>query len=195
MKNKFKFKQLLNQYRSVLYEIKYVDEVLIKANPDFEVYYREYCFDNKIDLHYLNKVNSKKVSELMTNDVVPKDPEKENNISYDAKNIFRQIARKFHPDVVSEKENKKEYEDVFKKAAGAIDQKEWGTLFGIADEYNLDLKDYPKIHKVLKNEIKKFQTILDKRKSTYAWLLFSCDDDVDCKNKVVRSFLNHLFNI
>ena len=61
MRQKYKFKQLLNEYRYLSKELKYIDEILVDANKEFEIYHKKYCEENNIDLHKLNQKNSEKV--------------------------------------------------------------------------------------------------------------------------------------
>ena len=52
-------------------ELTYQEEVLSVAHQDFEMYYREWCENNEIDLQELNKNNQERVDRLIP-DVLPK---------------------------------------------------------------------------------------------------------------------------
>jgi len=197
MKKKLKFKKLLNEYRSHSYELKYIKEVLKDGLPEFEIYYRNYCATNDINLQDLNIKNSARVDQIFSDcDGLEKfSPKKSRLDEFDSKHIFRQIAKRFHPDTLAvDDPRKEEYEEVFKKAVGSIEEGEWGDLFNIADKYDLELKDYDSINKSLSLSIERVKKEIEKQKTTYAWLLFNCDDEA-CKEKVVKEFLKHLFNI
>jgi len=198
MKKKFKFKKLMNEYRSLFYELKYIEEVLRDGNPDFEIYYRQYCEENDIDVAALNAKHATRVKEIFSNHKgITKAVEiKMRQGEFDSKNLFRQIARRFHPDTLaSDDPRKEEYEEVFKKASGAIDECRWGELFDVADQYDLDLEDYDEINKSLKLDIQRIKKEIQLKKDSYAWLLGDCEEDINCKNNVVKRFLKHLFNI
>ena len=197
-KKKLKFKKLLNEYRSEFYELQYVIEVLRDANQEFEVYYRQYCKDKDIDLEKLNREHAPRVSDVFSGQqgIVKAIEDQKPNAEFDSKKLFRQIARKFHPDTVDEEDPRKsEYEDAFKRASSAIDEGNWGQLFDIADQYNLDLEDYDEINRSLLLDIDHVRRDIKQKKNTYAWLLVACEEDEDCKERVVRAFLKHLFNI
>lgn len=198
MRKKFKFKKLLNEYRFLDQELKYLDEILVEANKYFEIYHREYCTQNDINLAELNSKHSDKVSEIFSDGVgIKLSVEKiERQKEYDSKDIFRQIARKFHPDTLKmDDPNKFEYEEVFKEASAAIDNGNWGKLFAIVDKYNLDLKEYDGVNECLKVDIKRTKQIVQNRKDSYAYLLYECEEDRGCKENVIKRFLKHLFNI
>lgn len=198
MKKKFKFKKLLNEYRSHSYELKYIEEVLKDGLSDFEIYYRQYCINNDIDLRSLNNKNATRVDQIFSDSKgVQKFSDKKSRINeFDSKYIFRQIARKFHPDVLPQDDPRAtEYEEIFKKATCAIENGEWGNLFDIADQHNIELRDYDSINESLSRSIKRVKKEIEKQKTTYAWILFNCDEDEPCRENVVKQFLKHLFNI
>jgi len=198
MKKKLKFKKLLNEYRSLTYEKKYVEAILKDWNLIFDIYYSEYCEKFAVNVENLNEKNSKKVDKLFKDQrALSKGIEKQQRKKeFDSKSLFRQIARKFHPDKIdTDDPRKSEYEEVFKKAANAIDNAKWGELFTVADEYDLDLRDYDQVIECLRLDIKRVSKEIEGKKSTYAWLLYECEEDEPCKQNVVKRFLKHLFNI
>jgi len=198
MKKKLKFKKLLNEYRSLSYELKYIDAVLRDSNPEFEVYYRHYCVEEEIDIVNLNKKHSSRVNQIFSNQtgIAKAVEKKQRQGEFDSKSLFRQVARKFHPDLLQmDDPRKEEYEETFKKAAAAVDNAAWGELFDIADKYDLDLHEFDEINKVLKLDIQRIKKQVQTKKDSYAWLLYECEDDKNCKDNVVKRFLKHLFNI
>ena len=198
MKKKFKFKQLLNEYRSYFYELQYIEEVLKDGNEEFEIYYRQYCAEKDIDIAGLNKTHAKRVEDVFSNSTTLAESVKKKmrENEFDSKYLFRQMARRFHPDTLSiDDPRKEEYEDAFKKAVNAIDEGRWGELFDVADRYNLDLDNYEEINKSLRLDIGRIKGEINHKKDSYAWLLHQCDDNITCKENVVKKFLKHLFNI
>jgi len=197
-KQKLKFKKLLNEYRSLFYEMQYVVEILKDANPEFEIYYRQYCTTNDIDLDELNKTHATRVQQVFSSctGLSLAEKEEDRRHEFDSKKLFRQIAKRFHPDVMSiDDPRKEEYEEVFKKASGAIDQGRWGDLFDVAERYDLDLDDYGAVNKSLRLDIGRIKKEIFHKKESYAWLLQECEDSTPCKDNVVKRFLKHLFNI
>ena len=197
-KKKLKFKSLLAEYRSLSYENQYVDEVLDEWNIQFEIYYRRYCAMNNIDIDQLNKDHSKRVSTIFSTStsLAIAEKEKKRETGFDSKSVFKQIARKFHPDTLAEDDpNREEYEEAFKKATASIDEGRWGDVFDLADKYEIPLYDYEGINDSLRFDIKRLKKIIDNKKNMYSWLLYDCDENEECMNQVVKNFLNHLFKI
>jgi len=200
-RGKFKFLKLLNEYRSLKYELEYVQDVLREGHEEFEIYYRQWCAKNNVDLAELNKRNQRKVdmifiqekSHRMKEDLAIKEFKEEKREEKNFKDIFRTVARKLHPDKLEDSDpRKEEYEEAFKKAAGANEEGRWGDLFDVVDHYKIPLKEYKDAIKCLEFDIEKIKRLIDKEKGTYSWLLQEAETEQQ-KENVVKKFLSHLF--
>ena len=198
-RDKIKFKKLLNEFRSLKYELEYVEDICREGNEEFESYYREYCRERQIDLNTLNKQHKARVDKIFGNNhknIKKAVDTKAIKEEFDPRDIFRDIARKIHPDKINnENPMKKEYEEDFKKVSSAIDEGKWGELFDIAEKYDIDLKNYKDINQSLKLDIGRIKNTIKNKKDSYAYLLYDCEEDKNCKDNVVKRFLKHLFNI
>ncbi len=197
MKKKLKFKKLLHEYRSLQYELEYVQEVLVIANQEFEEYYRSFCSARNINISDLENNNKQSIQSAFQKPAIStqKIETQQRAQEYDHKLIFREIAKKLHPDTLAIDDPRlQEYEESFKKANSALRNGEWGSLFDIADKYDVDIKDYDTVNKSIKDDILRIQSHIKKEKTTYGWKLFNCEEDVRCKNNVIKNFLKHLFN-
>tara|TARA_B100000287_G_C20402562_1_gene690257 strand:+ start:145 stop:738 length:594 start_codon:yes stop_codon:yes gene_type:complete len=194
MKNQLKFKKLLNEYRSVFYELEYVLEVVRESNIEFDEYKNAFCARKQVKTDSLNKKNSDRIKKIFsTSAVTAAAAAKKSEPVYDSKKIFRQIARKFHPDKLSAGDPRlEEFEDIFKKASSAIDNQSWGELFDIAERYNLNLEDYETINNLLQEEVQVINKRIDQKKGTYGWLFHLCETDEE-KNELIKQFLKHLY--
>ena len=185
-----KFKRLRKELQFLQSELEYVEEVLKEWHFIFEEYHREYCKENDIDLQELNKQSSKKVDQL-----IPKPVKKDNGvILYENKKdkgvfnkIYKQIARKLHPDIGGD-------EEAFKRATTAMQEKNLEKLLDICDQHVILLEIDKEMLKLLEKQISETKMKINKEKSTYSWSLFSCEDNEKCKHNVIKKFLKHLFN-
>ena len=194
---KLKFKKLLNEYRSLSYELEYMKEAMVIANDQFETYYREYCRKNNISISDLETKNKPKVKQIFQKAAIDKKKIQEvmSKKDYDHKGVFKEIARKIHPDKLqSDDPRYEEYETSFKQAADAMTTGKWGSLFDIAEKYDIDIKDYASVNNSLREDIKRIKVVIEKEKSRYGWLLFDCEDNENCKENVIKQYLKHLFN-
>tara|TARA_R100000458_G_C8216097_1_gene202010 strand:+ start:179 stop:799 length:621 start_codon:yes stop_codon:yes gene_type:complete len=200
-RDKFKFLKLLSEYRSLSYELKYVKEVLEEGHIEFEIYYRQWCADNGVDLEQLNERNQRRVdmtfieekSHKMRQGLALKEFKEDAEETKDLRYLYKALARKLHPDVVgSDDPRKDEYEDAFKRATRANETGKWGEFFDIVDKYNIHLRKYKDAIECLEFDIKRIQVELEKEKSTYSWLLYQTETE-EQKEEVVKQFLRHLF--
>ena len=193
-KSRLKFKKLLNEYRSEFYELQYVNEVINDTNSEFEEYKKKYINKKRINIQNLNDKHQERIKKIFTPSPIVKEiAKKRKENPYDSKKIFRQIARRFHPDKLDSDDPRfKEYEDVFKQATNAIDNKSWAELFNIAEKYDLDLDDYETINVLLVKEVQLIKAEVNNKKNTYAWLFYNCEKDED-KDKLMKRFMKHIY--
>ena len=196
-KKNLRFKRLLSKYRSLEAEVASTSEIIDEMSEYFNESVAEYCTKNEIDLIELKKQKEERVKSLLdsSNQQVKGIEEKIQEQEYDSKSLFRQIAKKFHPDTLaSDDPDKEEKEETFKTAMRAIEECNWGKLFDIAAKHNLELKDYDSIIASLKLDIERANAILDKQHGSWSWLLFSCEDDDNCKEQIVKGFMKQVYS-
>ena len=184
-----KINRLRKELQFLQSELEYVREVLSEWHFTFEEYHRDYCKRKQIDLDKLNRQAGKK------NDHLFQKPENKENgvIVYDNKKdkdvfkaVYKQIARKLHPDVGGDEEE-------FKKAVAAMQEKNLEKLLDICDKHVIYIKMSKQMTKLLEEQISDIKKEISKEKSTYSWSLYSCTDN-KCKDNVIKKFLKHLFN-
>ncbi len=196
-KYKKKLKELL-YYRS---ELEYQNDVLSTAHRDFETYYLQYCANNGIDLKILNETNREKVnktfeeSEANTNALIHKSTKKSKDETKVFNPIYKEIAKKVHPDKLSiflPKDELEEKEGLFKQAATAMDMADWGKLLEVADRLNIKPKNFDGMEAEMDAEINKIKLIKENNENMLSWIWYQCEDD-DCRDEIVRNFLFTLF--
>ena len=194
MIEKYKFKKLLNEYKSLEYEYKMVKEILKDGNLDFEVFYRQWCALRDIDLDQLNKDNQNKVTQIFQQNetgIVPTENPKKKTQKH--KDIYKALAKKIHPDKLDTADSNywKDYMD-FKDTVRSINDENWGKLFEIADRHDIYLKDYDMICADIEEDIDRIKAEIEKEKTSYSWKLYECKSD-ECKDRLIKSFLLQLF--
>ena len=182
-----KFKKLRKELDYWESELEYAQEILKEWHLKFEEFYRQYCTDNNIDLARLNKENSEKV-----NQIIPKPAKKE--IEFEDrtderyfKKIYKQLARKLHPDIGGDEEE-------FKKATSALREKNFQKILDICSKHDIIIQVSEELNKILEKQIENTKRKINKEKSTYSWKLYSCGTNEKCKEGVIKNFLKHLFN-
>ena len=196
MIQKLKFKKLLNEYKSCKFELEMVREILKDGHLEFEVFYRRWCAENEVDLDQLNKEKSNQVQmifEKQEKGLIKLDrPEEKNTNKH--KKVYREIARKIHPDKLETSDPRFwEYTNAFKTVTNAMDNENWGDLFEVVEKYDIWLTEYDEACDDIQQNIEHTRHLIETEKKSYSWVLHACGEDDQCKEKVVRSFLLHLF--
>ena len=180
-------------------ELTYQEEVLSVAHQDFEMYYREWCENNEIDLQELNKNNQERVDRLIP-DVLPKqkhdekgalvlrDRPVEKKEQKKFTNLFKQIAKVAHPDKPNGNGLK------FATASTAYEMGDWSSLLSIAEDYGILPENIEEIYPLMKDEAVRLKKKIKTNETMYSWKFYQCATE-ECKEILVQQFLKHLFKL
>jgi len=197
MKDKLKFKKLLNEFRSLEAEFEYNNEVLREANDAFECTYLKWCEENGVNLNALQKEKTKKV--IIKNPVGADHPEDHSRVEVrdkqkKHKDAFKSIAKKIHPDKIGEADPRHdEFTSAFQRATKAMNEGQWGELFDVLDRYKVEIPNYEEANGSLEKDVERMSEKLQSQKSTYAWHLQNCEGNEGCIDMVVSAFLKQVF--
>ena len=168
-------------------ELEYVQEVLIEEHFKFEEYHRKYCKDNEIDLNKLNEENNKRIKQLIPKPVKKRIQFKDKIDEKYIKKVYKQLARKLHPDVGGD-------EEAFKDLVSAMEEKKINKILDICSKHDIIIEMSEELNKILEKQIKSIKQQINKEKSTYSWKMHLCGGNKLCKNVSVQKFLKQLFN-
>jgi hypothetical protein len=200
-----RYKKLVKELLFAYSELEYVDEVLKDAHTDFEVFYQDYCKRNDVPLEKMNKKNAAKLEKIYPK-MQPKTDE-EGIIQYEQDNtekenhkvfqrMYRIIAKKLHPDKFSNQEQTPEVLEkieAFKLATGAYNKKNWAKFLDICEKYDILPTRYEKINALIRDAISDIGKEVNNKKLSFSWRLYECEDDIECKEKIIKDFLYQLF--
>ncbi len=189
---KKKYKKILQEVKYLRSELDYQEAVLSEAHLEFEFYYREWCANNDFDLVQLNQDNAKQVEQVFKTREEKLVPLEAPVVKRDEKKIsklYKKLARELHPD--------KETGDVkkFKKVAEAYKNGDWSLLLEEAVELEIEPENLAELIPLLKEEAKTLKGKIKHNEEMYSWKYHLCDEDDECKQKLVKCFLKQLFNL
>tara|TARA_Y100000114_G_scaffold62280_1_gene57106 strand:- start:7559 stop:8164 length:606 start_codon:yes stop_codon:yes gene_type:complete len=191
MKDKLKFKKLLNEFRSLEFEHEYNSEILKEVGQTFESACNDWCEKNNIDIDNLMKTKfpNRVQSPPVTDDGSIHEPKVKTSKH---KDIFKSIAKKFHPDKIKEKHKEEEMKSAFQKASSAMQEEQWGELFDVIDKYEIEISDYNEANASLEKDIVRMQEKLKVQKSTFTWHFGNCDGDPACIDFVMEMYMKQV---
>lgn len=195
-----KYKKHVMELKFLRSELQYQEEVLVIAHQDFEIWYREWCEKNNINLEDLNKKHKTRISKILPQPNFP-------DLKYDEKGIvllkdksieikeqkkftelFKQIAKIAHPD----KQGGNALN--FAAASAAYEIGDWSRLLEIADSYGILPKNIDEIYPLMKEEAQKLRDKIKINETMYSWKFQECETE-ECKSILIKKFLKHLFNM
>jgi hypothetical protein len=192
MKDKLKFKKLMNEFRSLEYEYEYNREVVKEVHGSIDTICSDWCKTQDIDFNSLKRKNSPFGDKPTEDDDGSRVEVKAKKSKH--KDIFKKIAKKFHPDKLTDADpRQKEFRTVFQKASSSVNDEEWGGLFDIADKYDIELADYEEINTSLEEDLERVKEKLKKQKTTYSWYLQNCNGEQDCIDMVINAYMRQTF--
>ena len=111
--------------------------------------------------------------------------------------VFKQLAKKLHPDrqprempPAAKEENMK----LFKKARDALDDQRYFVLLDLAEQYNIELPtNYKEQSKWMSKEMKKVQNQIHDQRQTANYIFSECDTDTD-RDELVKMVLREHYN-
>ena len=173
-------------------ELEYQEEVLSEYHQLFEEYYRRWCGENDIDLNSANKKNTERVEAAFNSSEqrllnINKKPERkeEKKIS----KLYKQLAKESHPD----KNNGDDKE--FKIINQAYENGDWSILLEKALEREIEPDNIHEMIPLLRQESKKLKQKIERNNGMYSWKYYQCDEDEECKAKLVKNFLRQIFKM
>ncbi len=195
---KLRFKKLLNEYRYLVKEQEYVQEIMKEANRDFDYEYRDFCDRNELDYEELTGRKAPE-EEVQGDQIIEQNKEGEDEVEeeperievpFHIKQLYKSIARKLHPDslAASDPEYDEKVKD-FKEATNAMNRGHWGILLDIADKRNVKIIHYAQIAKAIKEDIKRIEAEVKDKQQTFAWHVYECDEEEDCIERLMRTYL------
>ena len=196
-----KYKKLLQEVKYLRTELEYQNEVLSEYHQIFEEYYRNWCAKNNIDIKEQEEKNSTRVNKILPNQVIANQKYDSNDMilleeskvkQKDSKNLnklYRKIAMALHPDKQNGDEKR------FAKVNQAYENGKWSVLLEEAIELGIEPDDFAYLSELLKEEKQELKEKIQHNKGVYSWKFYECDEDESCREKLIKDFLKHLFNL
>ena len=106
------------------------------------------------------------------------------------------IAKRLHPDKFSNQEQTVEVLEkieAFKQATSAYNKNNWAKFLDICEKYDILPTRYEKINSLIRDEISEIGKEVNNKKLSFSWRLYDCEDDNQCKEKIIKDFLYQLF--
>lgn len=168
-----KLKKIFLKIEWIDLEIEELDELFSKYSKEFEKHFR----------YELAYINSSKTVQKKESDSLPKPIPQQSLL---AQKIYRNLAKKMHPDVSKLKNAVEE----FKKLSNYYESDDLVGLISISNKYNIVLPNLcDKELLDIENKILQKENQINQKKSTLAWIWATSKEDKDKLKKIVYQTL------
>ena len=193
-----RYKKHIMELKFLRSELSYQEEILAVAHQDFEIWHKNWCKENNVNLEQLNQKHETRVSKILSQPnfldlknseaglVVLTKEKKEEKKKF--QKLFKQIAKVTHPD---------KHEGTmldFKAASSAFETGDWSMLLQVAESYGIIPDDLEELLPMMRQKAKELKDSIEKNKTMYSWKFQECETE-QCKENLVKQFLKHLFNL
>jgi hypothetical protein len=201
-----KYKKLAKEIIFHRTELEFQEEALKETEVTFRKFYHSYCAENNIDTDNIEDKNKEEIQNFLKDAgkiqevedgliKTNKKPEFEKENIKEFSKVYKLIAKKIHPDVLSQRirtEEIEEKEEMFKKASMSYQKYDWGSLVEVAEVLKIKPSNSKKLCKALSREIIKIKEKICFNKTTYHWKFYECEEDEECKKRLMGFFVNNL---
>ena len=104
--------------------------------------------------------------------------------NFQLKNLYRQIAKKTHPDKI----DNKRLNDIYLKATAYYNQKNKIGIYGVCNEISIAYEIEPEDLELIQIEINKYQQKISFIESTYTWKWFNLADGEE-KDQLILDYI------
>jgi hypothetical protein len=199
-----KYKRLLGELTYTNSEYNYVKDILKEAHKEFEEYYQQYCKTHNVPIDDLNNNNTEKLEKIypkkqeVDSDGLVKtemSEQKKKPVDKTLQKMYRKAATITHPDKFpdTESEEATKAAETFKMLTAAFNDKRWSEFLDICLKLDILPNTYRKVIDIMKKEIETITEKTSKLKLSFSWRLFECDENSQCKDKIISDFLYQLF--
>jgi len=189
MREHIKFKQLLNQFKSLKFEEEYLKDFLMEANDNFEEAFSDYLEENGITDDDLYRPPPETQTAIEDDGKLQESSLEPIDLKH-FKKAHKKLVKILHPDRLSESDpRKEEYEEDFKRMTTSLNEGLWADFFDLADKYNVELDKVEEANRLLLEDIEKASNTIEGKKKTFSWFLSQCGDSKDCRDNVIEVYL------
>tara|TARA_R110002020_G_scaffold9035_1_gene36172 strand:- start:780 stop:1469 length:690 start_codon:yes stop_codon:yes gene_type:complete len=220
-----KWQRIVNQLRFLYGDLRLTQEICDEAAGDFQAYYNAFCEEHGIDIRALMaeayKAAAPPSDPLMEHALPSEDKalaaheDTEDSAEFDKLleeaaetheedslhkafyKVFKQLAKKLHPDrqprELSSEEKEKNMK-LFKEAKEALDERRYFVLLDLGQQYGIELPtNYRDQIKWMGSELTKVRNKIHDRRQTVNYRFSDCETD-DERDELVKMVLRQHYN-
>ena len=160
------------RFKRLVKELSFLKSDLDYHTAEFEerkiLFYKDYeKFLEESEFEFSEEKTADKMIDVFNPEEKRMIVQKDTDMSKQNKDMYRKIAKKTHPDLHSDPDKTA----MFKKAAKAIEEGDWYTLYELSEALGIEVGEHSPIHlEWLKMEIERTRAIIKGITTTFEWI-------------------------
>lgn len=170
-------------------ELDWQSDILTENHGEFDEYYRSWCEENDVEVPPPPKRPPPPTEEVNEEPIEPEVSEETLFGREQFKVTYRKLAMATHPD-------KNDGDDTdFKILNNAWNNGTWSKILSLATKYDVPVHNVKEIDKLLREEAKKMEQVIEKNSNMFSWKFWECGDNEKCKEELIKHFLKTIDRI
>ncbi len=170
-------------------ELDWQKDVLLDQHGEFDEYYRQWCEENDVEIPQAPEKPKQPTQESKEDKHEFEVPEETLLGQEHFKITYKKLAKLTHPD-------KNDGDDTdFKILNDAWLHAKWSKIIFLATKYEVAVHNVKEIDKLLRNEAKKIEKLIEKNSTMFSWKFWECGDNEKCKENLIKHFLKTIDKI
>jgi len=196
-----KYKQLSKELIAASAELNSTTEIVKSVSREFKDYQDSWLKRN--DSGYIEKINQQQDEfehRVKQRDISTTKKKKLAKSSRKSSKIFSRIykliAKKIHPDkfaALPDSPEIREKKEMYKKVTSGLSSSNWADVMEIAMELDIKPSNLVEVNQQIEIETKSLKELTAAAKSTFGYQFFECQDDYECKERVLKACMESFF--
>ena len=168
-------------------EIDWQQDILMDQHQEFDEYWRRWCAQNDIQPPNFGEPQQA-TDKPVEIDEVPITEETRLGREH-FKTTYKKLALAVHPD-----KNDGIDED-FKELNRSWQEGKWSIIINLCLKHDIPIHNAKEVNKLLQKEARDLEIKMNKNETMFSWKFWECGDDEQCKELLIKHFLNTINTI
>jgi hypothetical protein len=171
-------------------EIEWQTDILLQQHQEFDQYWRTWCAKNDVDPPSFAEPQKPKETSEKPVEIEEKPISEETRLGREHfKTTYKKLAKAVHPD-----KNNGEDSD-FKELNRSWQEGKWSIIINLCLKHDIPIHNAKEVNRLLQKEARELELEMSKNETMFSWKFWECGEDDECKERLIKHFLNTINNI
>ena len=171
-------------------EIDWQEDILMEQHQQFDEYWRRWCAENDIDPPSFGQPQKPQETTDKPVELEEQPITEETRLGREHfKTTYKKLAKAVHPD-----KNGGNDED-FKQLNYSWQEGKWSIIINLCIKHDIPIHNAKEVNRLLQKEAHELEMKMSKNETMFSWKFWECGDDEECKEQLIKHFLNTINTI